>query len=150
MIDRRADVIFEILGGDADVHAVRYLKRFTLFGGHFFLSARCLGRDRRSGSFRCGGYIHRGILCWNSFVGGTGQGRLGLNLGQSIFAEVLNDLQRCLAVYFVNVLLKIPHAAFTAVVLDEHVDGGRVQHNVCVLKSGSFLCLRAQIPLCNH
>jgi len=150
MIDGRADIIFQILGSDADVHAVRHLEWFTLFGGHFFLDARRLGRDMRSGSFKCSGNIHWRVLHWDGLVGGAGRGRLGLSLREGIFAEVLNDLQRCFAVDFFNVLLEIPHSAFAAVVLDEHVDGGRVQHNVCVLKSGSFLCLRAEISLCNH
>lgn len=87
----------------------------------------------RSGGIRCSGYIYLRILRWDGLVGGARQGRLGLSFGESIFAKVLNNLQRRFAIDFVNVFLKIPHSAFAAVVLDEHVDGGRVQHNVCVL-----------------
>jgi hypothetical protein len=75
---------------------------------------------------------------------------LSFALGQGIFTEVLNNLQRCFAVYFVDVLLEISHPTLAAVVLDEYVDGGRIQHDVRVLESGSFLCLRAKKSLCNH
>jgi len=47
-------------------------------------------------------------------------------------------------------LFEIPHSALAAVVLDEYVDGGRVQNDIGVLESGRFLCLRTEIPLCNH
>jgi hypothetical protein len=150
MIDGRANIVFQVHRGDVDVHALRHLEWFALFGSYFFLGARCLGRDVRSGSFRCSGFIYWGILGRDGLVDGNIRCGLRLRLGESIFAEVLDDFQRCFAVDFVNVFLEIPHSTFAAVVLDEHVDGGRVQHNVCVLKSGSFFCLRAEIPLSNH
>lgn len=150
MIDGRANIFFQVLRGDADVHALRHLEWFGLFGSYFILGARCLGRDVRSGSFRCGGFIYWGILGKVGLVDGAVRCGLGLSLGESIFAQVLDDFQRCFAVDFLNVLLEIPHSAFAAVVLDEHVDRSRVQHNVCVLKPGSFFCLRTKIPLRNH
>src|SRR6266851_920870 len=72
MVDGRADIIFQVFWGDANVYGVRHLERFGLFRGHFSLGARCLGGDARSGSSRCSGFIRGGILRWDGLVSGTG------------------------------------------------------------------------------
>lgn len=51
--------------------------------------------------------------------------------------------------YLVNVFLQVSHTTLAAVILDEHIYGGRVEKNVCVFKSGGFLCLRTEVFLRN-